>query len=57
MKESNENMNLPCRHVGRDNSNTPPGYPAYPTCEDIYRKYMDEKNETSENSDEITDSN
>ena len=55
MKENGENMNLPSRQVGKEN--TLPGYPNYPTSEDIYSKYMEEKNITPKGISNIKESN
>lgn len=56
MKAKNNNLNLPERHSDNQKNKNPDGYPSYPASEDIYSKFMEEKDIDPENISKTKDS-
>lgn len=44
MKEKKDNTDLPDKKPGNEEKTEKPGYPLYPANEDIYNKFLEEKN-------------
>ena len=57
MKKKDDNTNLPNRQEGNEEKNNLPGYPLYPSSEDIYSKYREEKSIDPEDISKIKESN
>ena len=57
MKDKDDNTNLTEREDGIEEKNNLPGYPTYPSSEDIYKKYHEEKDIDPEDISKIKEGN
>ncbi len=57
MREKSKNANVSDRQAYKKENNCPSGYPVYPSIEDIYNKYYEEKDINPEDITEIKGSN